>query len=320
MKNARCWGLLAALMFLGAATTSADAGYCGAASYNCCPKAACAPSGDYCAARKCCKTSYQVVKETVWEKQNVTCCKTVYDTVCCKVPVKCWKNVYQTCYRTENYTRCVPVYKTCYREVTCKVRKPCYKTCYRTVCCKIRKPCYKTCYRDVCYTVCKPVYHTCYRTCCYKVRRPVYKTCYRDVCCTTYKTRNENLLPRTLLHRLQADHRDQVGRRRVRRMEDRHRAHPRPRRRALRLRARHLGMGCRALLLCLQARQVPHGKSAVPGNDLLPQSLVPEDREAESLLHAIRVGSEALPGALHGLPPHSVHDDEARALHGLQLG
>ncbi len=30
--------------------------------------------------------SYKTVQETVWEKQNIVCCKTVYDHVCEQVP------------------------------------------------------------------------------------------------------------------------------------------------------------------------------------------------------------------------------------------
>ncbi len=42
-------GVAAALAVLTSAT--AEAGFCGAASYNCCPQAACAPCGEYVAAK-----------------------------------------------------------------------------------------------------------------------------------------------------------------------------------------------------------------------------------------------------------------------------
>ena len=73
MKYASMIPFLAALLMVASEGTQAEAGYFGAARYSCCPTEACAPSGDYCAAKSCCKTCYKTVKEVVWEKKCYTC-------------------------------------------------------------------------------------------------------------------------------------------------------------------------------------------------------------------------------------------------------
>lgn len=114
MKHATWIPIVAALLLALNAGSTAEAGYCGAASYKCCPTSCCAPSGEYAQAKQCCTyTCYKPVKEIVWETEEYTCCKTVYDRVCEKVPVTCVKTVYETHYKDVCYTVCKPVYKTC---------------------------------------------------------------------------------------------------------------------------------------------------------------------------------------------------------------
>ena len=73
--------------------SQADAGYCGAASYNNCPDQEIMPCGLFCEARDCC-VEYKVVKETVWETEHYTCKEKVFDTIYEQVPVCCEKKVY----------------------------------------------------------------------------------------------------------------------------------------------------------------------------------------------------------------------------------
>ncbi|MBW3543776.1 MAG: hypothetical protein KY476_26305, partial [Planctomycetes bacterium] len=91
MKHAIC--TVAAALLMLAAADQTFAGYCGGDGYNCCPSQACAAGGDYCAAKHCCKTCYKTVTETVWEKEEYTACKTVYDVVCEKVPCTTYQTV-----------------------------------------------------------------------------------------------------------------------------------------------------------------------------------------------------------------------------------
>ena len=86
-------------------------------------------------------------------------------------------------------------------------------------------------------------------------------------------------------------------------MENCHEALPRSGRLQMRLRSRLLDSE-RLWLLRLLPRQVPHGQGSVPRHDRLLQSLVPQDRQEDDLLHPLRIGNEALQSALHGLPPH----------------
>lgn len=182
--------LAALLMALGMGST-ANAGYCGGGCFNRCPADACAPCGDYCQAKVSCSPGYRTVREIVWDRQNVTCCRTVMDHIVEQVPVTATRNVYETHYRDVCSTIRRPVYQTCYREVSQKVCRPVHQTCYRDVCQTICRPVYQTCYREVTQRVCRPVYNTCYRQCNYTVCRPVYNTCYRDVTCTTWRTESQ---------------------------------------------------------------------------------------------------------------------------------
>src|SRR6056297_3665839 len=189
MKSAAWLSAAAFALMMCSLGGSAEAAYCGADSYDCCPVETCGCWGRFGTAKRRCCPKYQTVKKVVWDQQEYCCPVTVYDTCCERVPVPCTRTIYKTCYRKERYTVCRPVYKTHYKTVCKTIRKPVYKTHYKTVTCKVRKPVYKTCYRDHCYTVCRPVTKTCYRTVCQTVCRPVYKTHYKTVCCTRYRTK-----------------------------------------------------------------------------------------------------------------------------------
>ena len=90
----KAWVSAFVLLLLLAGVHVAEAGYCGAASYNCCPTSACAPCGDLCQAKNCCTTCYKTVQEVVWDRCEKVCCQTVYDQVCEQVPVCCTRTCY----------------------------------------------------------------------------------------------------------------------------------------------------------------------------------------------------------------------------------
>jgi hypothetical protein len=115
MKLAMKFAVLAGLLVAGAGQ-SALAGYCGAASYSCCPTSACSPCGDYGAASSC-STCYKTVQDVVYDKCQVTKYRTVYDTVCEQQPITCTRNVYETKFRDECYSIQKPVYQVCFKDV-----------------------------------------------------------------------------------------------------------------------------------------------------------------------------------------------------------
>jgi len=124
MKNATWLAVTSAVIVVAGMVHNVEASFCGASSYSCCPTEACASTGNYCDAKDNCTTNYKIVKEIVWDKKQVTTCKTVYDRVCEQVPVCGYKTVVETRYRDVNYTTCKPVYKTNYRTVnytTCNI-------------------------------------------------------------------------------------------------------------------------------------------------------------------------------------------------------
>src|SRR6187401_1565447 len=98
-------GMLTALaMFAATSPGSVEAGrYCGAASYNCCPTAACQPAACYTTCRverqQCERTVYSYVQEP----QQYMVCRTVYDTSYEDVAQTCYRNVQETAYREESY-------------------------------------------------------------------------------------------------------------------------------------------------------------------------------------------------------------------------
>ena len=97
----KAWSLLCVLFLLLAGTHVAQAGYCGGASYNCCPTSTCAPCGELCQAQQQCTTCYKTVQDVVWDRCEKICYQTVYDQQCEQVPVCCTRTCYETCYRDE---------------------------------------------------------------------------------------------------------------------------------------------------------------------------------------------------------------------------
>jgi hypothetical protein len=142
--------LLAALALM-LTPMGADAGWCGLARYSCC-----AP----CCQTTCC-TVMKTVKCIEYEKQEVTCHKTVWERVCEEKVINCTKMVPETRTREVCYTVCKPVWET---------RCNTYTVC---------KPVWETRSKNICYTVCKPVWET--KTRCYTVCKPVWETRTREI-------------------------------------------------------------------------------------------------------------------------------------------
>ena len=191
--------------------SAAWAGYCGVARYS-----GCTP----CCYQQHCHTVMKTVRCVEWHKEQVQCCKTVYDRVCeDRVdqlhPLRTRNTseasllhrlppVWET--KTRCYTVCKPVWETKTRNVCYTTYHPVWETktrCY-TVCkpvweTKTRNVCYTT-YHPVwetktrCYTVCKPVWET--KTRCYTVCKPVWETSTREVpytvCKPVWETRQRN--------------------------------------------------------------------------------------------------------------------------------
>ena len=141
MKNLLVVPMLAVAMAV-ASVREADAGWCGAACFNRC--GSCCSAVDYCGCRQQCCTVMKTCKEVVYEKQDYTCYKTVYETGLREQDDRLREVRRRDRYRNCEYTVCKPVWET-------KT-----KTFDYTVC----KPVYETKTKDICYTVCKPVYET----------------------------------------------------------------------------------------------------------------------------------------------------------------
>jgi hypothetical protein len=113
-------GVLAfAVIAVAMLQSAASAGYCGAARYNRC----CKP--------KCCHTVMKTVRCVKYEKECVTCYRTVYDRVCYDKVINCTRMVPETRTKEICYTVCKPVWETKTREYT--VCKPCWETKTREV-------------------------------------------------------------------------------------------------------------------------------------------------------------------------------------------
>ncbi|MCP4174434.1 MAG: hypothetical protein GY758_27095, partial [Fuerstiella sp.] len=131
MKRIMLGAVAAAMMLLDSGI--ATAGLCGLGGFSSCPTDTCHECVDFAAAKCGCDVQYRTVRKVIWDQQQYTCMKTVYDRCTETVPVSYTRNVYQTCYRDQCYTVCKPVYETCYRCVQQKVCRPVVETCWRTV-------------------------------------------------------------------------------------------------------------------------------------------------------------------------------------------
>ena len=114
-----------ATLFAALVAGPAHAGYFGAARYQSC---GCAEAADYGCARQHCHVVMRTCRRIVWEKQQYTCYKTVYETVYDERTVECVKYVRETRYRECTYTVCKPVWETRYRECTFTMCKPVWET------------------------------------------------------------------------------------------------------------------------------------------------------------------------------------------------
>ena len=126
MKGLIGASLVASLVML-MVPDQADARYCGAARYRCC-----APS-----CQPCYHTVMKTVKCTVWDKECVTCHKTVYDRVCEDKVINCTRYVPQT--RTK---------EVCYTVASLAGK-------IAAVLIRSASPAGKPRQKEVCYTVCK---------------------------------------------------------------------------------------------------------------------------------------------------------------------
>lgn len=188
----------AAVAMLSQSTASAG-GYCGAASYSCCPPVACQPVSCYTTCRIERQMCRKTVMETVWEPEEVVCEKTVYETVWDEQEVTCNKVVRETAFREceyevqkvvwetgcreEKYTVCTPVWETSTRECSYTVRKPVWeestRDCVQTVWKKVWDESTRECRR----VVCKPVTEIVEKEVCRTVMKPVTRT--KTVCVDT---------------------------------------------------------------------------------------------------------------------------------------
>jgi hypothetical protein len=141
------------------------ASYCGATRYD-----GCVP----CSYQQDCHTVTKTVRTKIYEQQEVTCYRTVYDQICESRVINVTRMVPETRQKEVSYTVCKPVWETRTREYT--VCKPVWETRTReyTVC----KPVWETRQKEVSYTVCKPVWET--RTREYTVCKPVWETRTRE--------------------------------------------------------------------------------------------------------------------------------------------
>jgi hypothetical protein len=189
-------GIAAAVMAFSA--SQAQANYCGAASYQCCPPAACQPTCCYTACRVQRKTCYRTVYETCYQPEQYTVNKTVYETVYEDRQQTCYRNVTETQCREEPYTVRKPVMETSCREETYQVQKPIWETSYKECCYTTAKPVWENCERECRRTVLKPVWENCERECRRTVMRPVTETINQERCyivmrpVTTYRTVSED--------------------------------------------------------------------------------------------------------------------------------
>ncbi len=77
---------ICAVLLAAASVNTAWAAYCGAVSYR---NAGCCDQVDYCDAKQRCYTVMKTCRKVVYEKQQYTCYKTVYETVCEDKTISC---------------------------------------------------------------------------------------------------------------------------------------------------------------------------------------------------------------------------------------
>ncbi len=86
--------------------------------------------GRFFAAACCEQTCFTVmrpVRQLVWEPQQITCYKTVWERVVEPRTVTVTKYVRELCYRDVHWTVLKPVWETCVKEVPYTVMKPVWR-------------------------------------------------------------------------------------------------------------------------------------------------------------------------------------------------
>src|SRR4051812_42351366 len=122
---------LSVALAVGLMPTAARAqGYCGAASYNCCPVEACQQTCCYTTYRTQRETCYRNVNYLVQEPEQYSVCRTVYETAYDDVQETCYRNVVETAYREEPYQVCKQVVECAEREERYTVQRPVWETTY----------------------------------------------------------------------------------------------------------------------------------------------------------------------------------------------
>ena len=153
MKSTWLCCLLAVASFV-APVPRADASFCALAghkhgvvkvtpvsfSHGCAREPSCEASVE----PSCAAPRTRMVKDVVYEKQEVTCYKTVCEKVVEQKEIDCVRYETDKSFKEIEYTVCKPVWETRSRTVN------------YTVC----KPVWETCTKEIPYTVCKPVYET----------------------------------------------------------------------------------------------------------------------------------------------------------------
>jgi hypothetical protein len=86
----------------------------------------------------------RTVRETVWERQEITCYKTMCERIVEQKEIDCVR------YETERS----------FKEVEYTVTKPVWETRSKIVNYTVSKPVWETVTKEIPYTVCKPVYET----------------------------------------------------------------------------------------------------------------------------------------------------------------
>jgi nitrogen fixation protein FixH len=166
--------LLGAMLFVVLSITlmssTVNAAYCGAARFRCFRPIV----QDYAAIRMQCGTVMRSSKKIVYDQQEYTCYRTVYDRVVTPRTVTRTQYVREMQYREMNYTVMKPVWERKTRMVNYTVMRPVYETREKTY--TVMKPVWETHTREIPYTFNRPVYETRERQVPYTVSRPVTYT------------------------------------------------------------------------------------------------------------------------------------------------
>ena len=127
----------------------------------------------------------RIVRDTIWERQEITCYKTMCDRIIEQKEIDCVRYETERSFKEVEYTVTKPVWETRSRIVNYTVSKPVWETITKEIPYTVCKPVYET--REQTYTVCKPVQETRTREVPYTVCKQVWEMRERDVCRTICK-------------------------------------------------------------------------------------------------------------------------------------